>query len=262
MNDRLFLYIDILGFSDLVNDTKLIKKIYKNIDELNVFTHGPYFKCIVFSDTILVYSSEDWADCNDRGAAIMWMCEFAQDLFYRLVGKDIHFRGLLTVGEFKHSTMKNINAFYGKALVKTYNHERDIVCMGLFMDKRLVPDSKVFHTDPYDTSYHFVHIMQRLDLLRSSSGYPINPTHILSTGLESLHAYDLFYLKNIYRHMTDTKLYSHHRAKYQGTWQMLRTRHAAMMDVFMNSGFDPRAVSNFDWSTPMRQVGTQQGFFG
>jgi hypothetical protein len=260
MNERLFLYIDILGFSDM--SPKMIEKVYRNIDELRVHGHAPYFKCIVFSDTILVYSSEDWAVCEDRTGAIMWMCEFAQDLFYRLIGKDIHFRAILTRGEFKHATLKNIDAFYGDALVRTYRDEKNVVCMGLMMDKSLVPYSDIFKTDPYDKRYHFVHIMQNLLRISFKSGYPIDPIHIVDCGLENLHAYDLVYIKNVYTHMTDPNMLPHHRAKYQGTWQMLRTRSASLLDAFVNSGFDARSVCDFDWSKPLRLVGTRRGFFG
>lgn len=263
MNERLFLYIDILGFSELINDVNKVERVYNHIDRLNVFSHSPYFKCIVFSDTILVYSSEDWADCKDRGGAIMWMCEFAQDLFYRLIGEDLHFRALLTIGEFKHASMTNINAFYGHALVGTYNHEKNIICMGLFMDERLVEFSNIFRTDPYDTKYHFVHIMQHLQRISfGERAYPFAPSLMLDLDTQYLHAYDLVYLQNVYRHMIDYRLSSHVRAKYQGTWQMLRTRSAALLDAFVRGGLDPRAISNFDWTEPMRRVGTPDGFYG
>ena len=55
----------------------------------------------------------------------MWMCEFAQDLFYRLLGKKVHFRALLTIGEFNHTKMTNIDSFYGEALVRTYEYEKN-----------------------------------------------------------------------------------------------------------------------------------------
>lgn len=129
-NDRLFLYIDLLGFSAFVRDGRLVESVYADIDKLNVFTHAPYFKSIAFSDTILVYSSELWSDCTDRVGAIMWMCEFAQDLFYRLLGKKVHFRALLTIGEFNHAKMTNIDSFYGDALIRTYEHEKKIDLRG------------------------------------------------------------------------------------------------------------------------------------
>jgi len=69
-------------------------------------------------------------------------------------------------------------------------------------------------------------------------------------------------LQNVYRHMTDHTLNAHVRAKYQGTWQMLRTRSAALLDVFVRSDLNPRAISDFDWTEPLRRVGKPDGFYG
>jgi len=260
MTERLFLYIDILGFSELIEDVGKVEQIYSIIDGLNVFQHAPYFKCIVFSDTIVVYSTTAWADCTNRNADIMWMCEFAQDLFYRLIWNDIHFRAMLTTGDFEHKNLTNINAFYGQALVKTYNYEQNIVCMGLFIDKRLDGYSDIFKTTSYDKNYNFVHIMQTLgDISFDESDYPFSPDIILDEGVENFHAYDFVYLRNIYRHMTDTNLDPHIRAKYLGTWQMLRTRSADLLNVFVRNNLDPRSISNFDWTEPLRRVGTPDG---
>ncbi|MGH6812728.1 MAG: hypothetical protein ACREDM_10400 [Methylocella sp.] len=247
MTERLFLYVDILGFSELIEDVTKVEQVYSIIDSLNVFEHSPYFKCIVFSDTILVYSTQDWADCRDRNVDIMWMCEFAQDLFYRLIGKDIHFRALLTAGDFEHRQHTNLSAFYGKALVRTYNHENNIICMGLFIDKTLVNCSHIFKTTPYDKNYNFVHIMQTLgDITFKESEYPFDSDIILSQGTENLHAYDFVYLRNIYNHMTDSNLDPRIRAKYLGTWQMLRARSAGLLDVLVRNNLDPRSISDLD----------------
>jgi hypothetical protein len=56
MPDKYLLYIDILGFSDLVqNDPHQIERIYGVLDSLNVHRHD-VFRTIVFSDTVLVYN--------------------------------------------------------------------------------------------------------------------------------------------------------------------------------------------------------------
>ena len=54
MTRNLFLYLDILGFSDLVNDPKQVEELYGVIDGLHVFSHN-MFECIAFSDTLLIY---------------------------------------------------------------------------------------------------------------------------------------------------------------------------------------------------------------
>jgi len=100
MDEKLLLYLDILGFSELVSKSAKVQELYSIVDKLNVFSHKPQFECIVFSDTMLVYNSVPLSQ-NDRSTAVMWMCEFAQDLFYRLIGRDLYFRALLTEGQFE-----------------------------------------------------------------------------------------------------------------------------------------------------------------
>jgi hypothetical protein len=259
---RLFLYLDILGFSELVTDSEEIEDLYGIIDRLNVFEHKGVFNCIVFSDTLLVYSAVALKP-HDRSSAIMWMCEFAQDLFYRLIGRDRHFRALLTEGEFHHRSLKNITAFYGKALVDTYRYESRIPCTGLFIDRDLAIDSNIFKTTPFDDRYAFVHLMQNLDHVSfARTKYPITPELIIPMGLQWPLAYDLSYLQTINRHMKDENILPSVRGKYLSTWQMIRVLHQGLLDTFEEAEFDPRCISDFDWSEACDRVGTDRGFHG
>src|ERR1700686_3886450 len=115
---KYFLYIDILGFSDLVMGQGRVRDLYERFDNLNAHRH-PSFQAIVFSDTMLVFNKDDlqWDD-NDKSALVTRLCEFAGDLFYRLVSQDIHFRAYICCGEFEHSKMKHIDAFLGPALIR------------------------------------------------------------------------------------------------------------------------------------------------
>jgi hypothetical protein len=112
MPERYLLYIDMLGFSDLVLKRGGVGDLYKIIDSLNVHKHSA-FKTIAFSDTLLVYNTYEPNTADDRRYAVMFMCEFAQDLFYRLVPRDLHFRAFLTKGEFEHQYLPHLQAFYG-----------------------------------------------------------------------------------------------------------------------------------------------------
>ncbi len=112
--ERLFLYLDILGFSNLVAKHGAAMAIYERIERLNVHNHRD-FSSIVNSDTVLVYSNFDVADNENSSVGIMWMCEFAQDLFYRCISIDVPFRAYITSGEFNHVKMRHLQAFYGEA---------------------------------------------------------------------------------------------------------------------------------------------------
>jgi hypothetical protein len=109
MPDCYLLYIDILGFSELVLKKGRIEDLYDQIDTLNSHEHTA-FKTLAFSDTILIYNTVEWG----RHYLVMYLCEFAQDLFYRLVSRDLHFRAyrekspnLLSAGREPNTTCSN-----------------------------------------------------------------------------------------------------------------------------------------------------------
>jgi hypothetical protein len=263
MSEKLFLYIDILGFSDLVSNTKAMSEIFDRVDALNVHTDRD-FGVIVFSDTILVYAEGLWLE--NKASAVMWLVEFAQDLFYRFIGIDRHFRAYVTIGEFTHNRKSHIDAYYGAALVECYRKEKEIKAMGVFIANALVPFSNIFHTSRYDDDCHFVHIMQHLDRISwpsaSTNSYPIPNDELRFTGSDYLVAYDLTYLKLLQHHMDDSTLGEEVRRKYLNTWKLIAMRHKALLGVLFESGFDPNAVTKHDWAEPMRRVGTSRGFYG
>lgn len=124
MEEKYLLYIDILGFSDLVKDTpEQIECIYGVIDSLNVHRHD-VFNTIVFSDTILVYNRVDAKTKEDHEYIVWYSIEFAEDLHHRLIGQDIYFRAVLVYGTFTHRKLKNVECFFGNALIDAYNREK------------------------------------------------------------------------------------------------------------------------------------------
>jgi hypothetical protein len=56
--ERFFLYIDLLGFSELVIKGGSVQQIHDIIDRLNVHRHHA-FTTIAFSDTVLVYNKDN-----------------------------------------------------------------------------------------------------------------------------------------------------------------------------------------------------------
>jgi hypothetical protein len=261
--DKFLLYIDILGFSDLVIRGGAIHQLYNRIDSLNAHRHNS-FKCIVFSDTILVYNIDDldWTD-TDVTHIVTRLCEFSEDLLYRLVSMDIHFRAYLCRGRFSHSHLQNIEAFYGEALIRAHTKERDIQCTGLFVENTLVLHLGWYKSDQYDAGCHFVHLMQTLNNISyDEKDYPLNWQLITPFDYETFAAYDISHLKNIHTHMNDMNLPPRVRTKYLTTWQMLERRHSKLLTVLARSGFNPHAVCDLDWSYPMGKIGTQDGFFG
>lgn len=162
MKERFLLYIDILGFSDLIiNDSEKIKNIYQIVNDLNVHTHGA-FQTIVFSDTILVYNKVEPISVHDSEYIVMIMCEFAQDLIYRGVSNNINFRAILTYGEFEHYKLENVECYYGKSLVNAYLKEKEIIGVGLFIDNTLEKFNAIYKTIKYNGNLNFVYLLQTI----------------------------------------------------------------------------------------------------
>jgi hypothetical protein len=74
MPAKYLLYIDMLGFSDLVRKRGAVKKLYEIINTLNVHRHDA-FKTIAFSDTLLVYNIVNPKTKHDREYLVMYSCE-------------------------------------------------------------------------------------------------------------------------------------------------------------------------------------------
>src|ERR1039457_5888675 len=88
--ERFLLHIDILNFGNLIAQKGKVEELYEIINKLHVHRHD-VFTTIIFSDTILVYNKSHARGLEDVRYLVMYLCEFAQDLFYRLIGRDIHF---------------------------------------------------------------------------------------------------------------------------------------------------------------------------
>jgi len=260
MTDRMFLYIDILGFGDMVKSGYDIASIYRHIDHLNV--HGDeHFRCIVFSDTILVYAHEAWMKYPDKG--LMWLIEFAQDFVYRLIPSDVHIRAYITIGDFEHYQLEHVEAYYGGALVECYEREKKIKSTGLFLDSRLARLSTIFKVTPFDDKSYYVHILQELSGISwEYESYPIKGWIIESQGMEWQTAYALRFLKNTYDHANDIALPEAVRLKHQNAWKMISILHPGLTRRLAEAKFDFGKVVELDWTEPMRRIGTPDGFFG
>ncbi|MDQ7058867.1 MAG: hypothetical protein Q9N62_10800 [Ghiorsea sp.] len=124
MKNRLLLYIDILGFSELVSSSPdTIDDLYEVIASLNAHNHDA-FKCVIFSDTILVYNIDGGNHPADISYLIMFICEFSKDLLHRLTNRNVVFRAVISSGYFRHYQLNDVPCFYGTALTKAYYSEK------------------------------------------------------------------------------------------------------------------------------------------
>ncbi len=256
--NKYLLYIDILGFSDLVrtNPSK-IDKIYKVINSLNVHRHHA-FKTIVFSDTILVYNLDEPRNAHDHRYLVMFAIEFAQDLWFRTVGQEVFFRGILRYGPFDHYDLSNITAFYGNALIDSYIKEKDLSCCGLFIDKSCHMYNDIFPTVRYDEDISFVYFNQSLERLKTNTDNYLDALSVLDSTEDYWSIlWDLRYLRDIYRLMMNHKD-ARVRGKYLTTWHFYRLRYRNVLDALEISDFSPKVIcSEFDWTEMVKTFAEQ-----
>jgi hypothetical protein len=191
----------------------------------------------------------------------MYLCEFAKDFFYRLIGRDFHFRAYLTKGEFKVSAFENLQAFYGGALIDAYEREKNIECTGLFIDNDLLQDCDIFHFEKYDDACSYVYLMQSLDDITfpDDSEYPVPRIMVFDVDLSWSLAHNFAYLHNIYRHMNDTDLPPRVRTKHATAWNFLRRRHKRLIDTLEANNFDPNSICRGDWSKEVARISEGDG---
>ena len=173
MEKKYLLYIDILGFSELVKESEAkVRRLYRIIDSLNVHRH-PSFKAIIFSDTILVYNVDDAFFKHDHEYLVMFLIEFAQNLLYQSVGRNYYFRAVLVYGEFEHKSLRNTEQFFGNALIDAYVKQKSVKCTGLFIDNHCHTYNDIFPVERYDKNLSFVYLNQSLEELHRGELGPI-----------------------------------------------------------------------------------------
>ena len=256
MNNKYLLYIDILGFSDMVkNDYGKITKLFDYINNLNVHRHDA-FQTIVFSDTILIFNKETPKTTHDHEYFVMFACEFVQDLMCRSVDLEIQFRAILTYGEFFYERLSNIEAYHGKALVNSYQKEKEINGIGLFIDKNILKYNTIFKTTPFDSDLHFVFLMQSLETLHKFDyDIPI-PASLVD---EAYTFYDIEWevkILKVIKKNIDIQQNSKIRSKYIQTYYIYKERYKKIIEVLELSDFDYKILSpDAYWENSIRKRG-------
>ena len=271
MTDRFLLYIDLLGFSEIVQSkSDLLPELFRILDKSNAHKHGS-FRVIQFSDTLLVYNEPELKTEHDHSYVAMYLCEFAQEIQYMLLGRDVFLRGLITYGQFDdtgptpNSDYKNVRAFWGKALIKAYRAESGIQAVGLFVDDTAKPHMYIFETHPYDAD-NGIWFADTATMLRGmffdGDDFSYAKMDITSSGNEALLAYDFVYLKRLYEHGHDDTLPPRVRAKYLTTWEFYRQKYPGLCRTLEENGFQFEKVIDIDWKPFTDKIGTPDGFFG
>lgn len=125
-NGRYILFLDILGFSNLV-ESNGVDHVYKVVDEaLQGFERwkslNKNFRTIYFSDTFLFYQNpKGYHDCH-----FLDIYAIGAMLLSSLLAKGIPARGAISFGEFevRDDSSKKHQLYFGKALIEAYKAEQ------------------------------------------------------------------------------------------------------------------------------------------
>lgn len=216
-------------------EPRKVARIYAILDSLNVHKHDA-FKTIVFSDTVLVYNPVLANTDDDRNYLVWYLIEFVEDLHHRLTGQDIYFRAVITAGNFSHYSLKNIECFFGEALVDAYTDEKDIPSIGLFIDKECNKYNKYFRVSQFDDRYLFVYLNRSIEELNkhTSKKYPIN--YPVMKDMVQYLPWQVKFLNDIHSMMRTFPIPSV-RTKFINAWDFYVKRYPEMLYFLEKNGF-------------------------
>jgi len=250
VSERYLLYIDILGFSELVKTgSDKLHGLFTLIDSLNAHKHGD-FQTIVFSDTIIVFNKAIVQNQHDHEYIVMYACEFVQDLLHRCIELEIQFRAILTYGEFQYEKLANIETYHGKALIDCYHKEKNIDAIGLFIDKKILKYNRYFASAQFDIELQFIYLTKSIERLYKSTG---GEFHVDSFTVEQTfdlcdYPQEVMFLK-ILKINLDSQINSKIRSKYLHTYHYYKSRYSNLIERLEDVDFDFRIISpGADWS--------------
>jgi hypothetical protein len=249
MKCRFLLYIDILGFSDLVaKDVTKIDDLYEVVASLHAHDHDA-FKCVIFSDTMLVYNLNFIGGHRETEYYLMFMCEFARDLLHRLTKRGIFFRAVITQGDFRHYELNSMPCFFGTALIRAYKAEKKIKAIGLFLEKSLRKYCDIFPKRRFNSEFDFVYITQALDDLENACGgsFPFDAWYLEETDLIWMVTPELLHLVDLYANES-CLLPESVKRKYRTTIKLYEHRYPAITTFLKQHEFDITKLSpKADW---------------
>lgn len=253
MKNKYLLYIDILGFSDLIKSEQRTRELYEIIDSLNVHEHR-VFQTIVFSDTILVYNKKPPFGRKEAEYIVWYATEFAEDLHFRLIGKGLYFRAMLTFGPFDHYSLNNTECFFGQALANAYESEKHAPITGLLIDNECHQTLKFFDSERFDDDWYFVYLERTFkNLIDMSYGELPIDRGIYGDGERVPYLlWALKYIQGIYLQMREHPI-PMVRAKFLTTWDYYYRKYNLILDSLVASDFSPEPLCpSYNWAQTIK----------
>lgn len=261
LENTLFLYIDVLGFTELIKDRGKVEWLFQKLDGAAFFRDSNY-RAIVFSDTILVYNQHRDLRGRAKATELMYLIELTQEFFLRLIGSGIFFRAVITEGEFTHRRVSNFDAFYGPALVETYNGEKSIKAVGLFLDSRLRIFNQIFRWRKFSEKYDFIYLTHQatgltpkyselmgpsyMNRILADPMFPLPEIMIEGPGIECLVYPEVIHFKEVYRLKREHPSVDVRR-KFRTTWRFYWKAYPKLLRSLILHKFSPRAIAPVNW---------------
>jgi hypothetical protein len=242
-----------------LREPRKVARVYAILDTLNVHRH-PNFKTIVFSDTTLVYNPDEFYSDEDREYLVWYLTEFAEDLHRRLTGQGIWFRAVLLAGKFDHYQLKNVECFYGDALIKAYEAEKVLPLIGLVMDKSVLPYNRYFQIEKFSGEFSFVYLSRQIRYINEFTN--VFPTkHWEVSDMAPDLAFDIRFLADIYllmrQHVSPAV-----RAKALTTWDFYNRKYPVMTAALVASKFNLSALGpNGAWAANEKAMNDDIRYF-
>ena len=181
---------------------------------------------------------------------VQWLFEFAVDLQYQLSQLNVFFRAVLLKGPFNNYKQQGVDCFYGQALIDAYTKEKDVKCVGLFLDKSSNQHHGGFSTIRHNDDLVFAYTSDSLEAHAKYSGNRVVLDKFVLDETDDcfLLSYDVKYLSQLYnfghKHPNPDV-----RIKFLAALNYYEQRYPNFIRALIDSKFDVKIVcKDYDWS--------------
>jgi len=190
----------------------------------------------------------------------MYLIELTQNIMNKFIGENIFFRGIITEGEFHVKKMRNLDAYFGQTLIDSYQNEKYLKGVGLYLDVKLRFYNRIFRFKNLSEKFDFIYLTDSCSNLypyekrevEKSDNYeegifPIPEILISSTSAEYSLYPEILHFKEVYKQIWTQKSLKI-KKKYLYTWNLYKLAYPDLIKALLDSNFNPKALANVDWS--------------
>lgn len=248
------LYLDILGFSDAVeNNDEIIEKIFSYLDSNNFLQKHSFMSRIIFSDTVLFFNTKELPLGSPNIVNVVGdMLELCQLLIWNFIPYNVFFRGVITYGPFNHKRHENSEYFYGKALIDAFKVEKQLPLTGIIIDKTLQEYNIYYKSCELNNRFDYVYLTNFLIRAAFQDKNKMQLVVESDTGEAEGVYKEVEFLKQVYQNMSnhpDLNI----RAKHALTWLLYKKYLANILDDMEKCNFDLKTLHpSINWESEVK----------